>query len=115
MPTGATGKIKILAGVKQGYSFSPLLSNLILDDQLMNIVNSNIGIEVGGKHVESLAFADDLALIADNSGDMEVLFASKRQRANDKKCGSLQLLPGKARERRGRAKSGIWPPDIATS
>lgn len=50
-------------GVKQGDPLSPLVFNYIMDG-LLQTMPDHIGVRVGGKVVNALAFADDLVLVA---------------------------------------------------
>jgi len=54
----------ITAGVAQGCVLSPLFFIVCLDDLLKELQEGGLGIEVYMNILNSLAFADDLALVA---------------------------------------------------
>ena len=96
----STRKLKINAGVKQGCPLSPLLFNLIIDELIEELKETNIGIEIRGTLVGCMGFADDLVLIAEERVHMQILlekcktfFENKGLKANAGKCASLRVVP----------------------
>ena len=60
-------------GVKQGDNASPLCFNLFINHLICELKKCKIGIEVEGTIVNTLEYADGIALIAKNPHDMQVL------------------------------------------
>ena len=57
---------RVLTGVRQGCNLSPLLF-IVYMDHLLKGINWQGGIQLGGNVVSSLAYADDLVLMADSA------------------------------------------------
>ena len=57
-------KFGICNGTRQGSLLSPFLFNVYIADMLRHICDSGIGCNYGGKMINILAYADDLALLA---------------------------------------------------
>ena len=60
-------------GVRQGASSSPLLFNLIPEMLSRRLANRTEGIKSGDKVINSLLYADDLILLAENAQDLQSL------------------------------------------
>lgn len=95
-----TRKIRINAGVKQGCLLSPLLLNLILDELLEKLKQTEVGVKIGNSRICCMAFADDLVLITQERVHMQILlercktfFDNKDLQANAGKCASLRCIP----------------------
>ena len=74
MKTGFSGeRVKVDSGVKQGYILSPLLFNLFVYDLIGTLKKSGYGVNVGGEKVVCLAYADDIALLAETEQDLQNL------------------------------------------
>lgn len=102
-PGGTTRPINILRGVKQGDPMSPVLFNLVLDEWLRSLP-TEIGLQLGREKIASLAYADDLLLLAENKEDASYLlkrcikFMEKRGlKINPAKCVALtaRRIPAK--------------------
>ena len=92
-----TRKIKLNNGVKQGCPMSPLLFNLVMDELITNLEETNVGIDIDGAKINCLAFADDLVLMTENYLDMNILlkrcekfFKNTCLRVNASKCLSFR-------------------------
>lgn len=98
-------EIRHLRGIKQGDPLSPFLFNLVFDELICKLEQSNAGITIDqDTKLASLAFADDLLLLSDNVKDMSKLikhttdFLSERgMLLNTNKCVSLSVsvVPGR--------------------
>ena len=60
-------------GLKQGCLLSPILFNLYINDLVVKIKESCIGIPIGGENVCLLMYADDLVLLARNERDLQCM------------------------------------------
>ncbi len=72
-PGGPTDSFKISRGVKQGCPLSPLLFALFLEPCLRWLNSSGLGAEIGAMRIPVLAFADDLALVANTNSELQTL------------------------------------------
>lgn len=64
---GITESFKTRKGVMQGCVMSPLLFNLYIADLDKEMKNRNIGgVQIGNQRIWSLAYADDIVLLANN-------------------------------------------------
>ncbi|KAL0810833.1 hypothetical protein ABMA28_010143 [Loxostege sticticalis] len=68
-----TRAIKIEKGVRQGDSLSPKLFTLVLEDIFKNLRWENLGLEIEGKRLNNLWFADDIVLLTDNPIDLQTM------------------------------------------
>lgn len=57
-------------GVRQGGPLSPLLFILVMD-RVVEAAAPNLGVEMGAHCIHSIAYADDLILVAKNQGDLQ--------------------------------------------
>ena len=60
-------------GVKQGDNLSPTCFLTFINPLLGALKNTGIGVKIGPELVSVLAYADDLALLAENEGDLQKL------------------------------------------
>ena len=58
-------------GVKQGDSLSPVLFLIFVNDLAKELTRMNKGIDVNGKRVPILMYADDIVLLSDNEDDLQ--------------------------------------------
>ena len=101
--TWKSGRINIQRGILQGGTVSPILYNLATDP-LLRVLESQPGFAWGKdkfEGVSTLAFADDLALIADTREKAEVLLGIATRfyqdaglKLNVGKCAALRLSKG---------------------
>ena len=105
---GSTERIMIKSGVKQGCPLSPLLFNLVMDELVERMQESELGERLNEEHIAVMAFADDLVVISNNDYKMRKLLKivekfldEKGLRVNAKKCLSFKQVPTK----KGRAKN----------
>ena len=67
----------VSTGVKQGAILSPVLFNIVLDAVLKSSMRENLGVEIfsahGSKSITDMDYADDIALVGDNSTDLQSL------------------------------------------
>ena len=59
------------AGVGQGCVLSPTLFAIFINNLARAISESGVGIDVGGKKVAILLYADDIVIITDNAEDLK--------------------------------------------
>jgi hypothetical protein len=63
----------IQSGVRQGDNLSPTLFGLYVNDLIKNINNLNLGVVYGDAKISILAYADDIALIADSEENLQIM------------------------------------------
>lgn len=98
-------KVPMTTGVKQGDPVSPLLFNAVLDEAIQGL-DPETGFVVGGKRVNCLAFADDVALVAETHVGLQRLIDEFYHsllptglRPNPTKCATLSgIVDGKAKK-----------------
>ena len=64
---------KIKKGVCQGYILSPCLFNLYAEYIMWNagLYDSQAGIKIAGRNINSLRYADDITLMAEREEELE--------------------------------------------
>ena len=72
LQTGLSSNIKIKRGVRQGCILSPILFNLYTAI-IFRVINEVKGVNIGGKNVNNLRYADDTALTAESAPELQVL------------------------------------------
>ena len=66
-----TDWVDIENGVRQGCVMSPTLFNLYTEELAVRIKQANMGINIGEDKLGILMYADDMLLMAENSGDLQ--------------------------------------------
>ena len=86
-------------GVKQGCPLSPILFNIALEGLLRYLSESKAGYTLAGHSVNSLAYADDVCVLATSKADLQEVLDKCKGFANwaglvfnTRKCGSLCLV-----------------------
>ena len=85
--------------MKQGRPLSPILFNIVLEGLLRHLMSDNAGYQIAGCNINSLAYADDVCVVATKKSDMQSLLDQCMAFAewvgltfNAKKCGSLCMI-----------------------
>ena len=86
-------------GVKQGCPLSPILFNIVLESLLKYLATNKAGYTLAQDHYNSLAYADDVCVMASTKEGLQSLLDQCKEFAewaglayNVKKCGSLCLI-----------------------
>ena len=66
-----TDYFDVEVGVKQGCILSPTLFSIYINSMAKEINQSGIGIEVLGRKIAILLYADDIVLIAESTGELQ--------------------------------------------
>uniref|UniRef100_A0A183CIN3 Reverse transcriptase domain-containing protein n=1 Tax=Globodera pallida TaxID=36090 RepID=A0A183CIN3_GLOPA len=95
---GLTPEILIRAGVKQGCPLSPIIFNLGLEPIIRAIRCQGVGYKLHGSQTSVLAYADDLALVAESAAELQRMLDVTSKVAtweglsfNARKCATLDL------------------------
>jgi len=98
---GHTAPIPIRSGVRQGCPLSPIIFNLAIDSVVRAAAESDDGYPLHGSTWSALAYADDIALLAQTPEGMERVLASVEAEAasvglrfNPAKCATLHVGAG---------------------
>jgi hypothetical protein len=102
---GRNMEAKINKGVRQGCNLSPALFNMYMEEAIKEIEEQGIkGIKVNGEEINMIRFADDIAIVAENEGDLqnslntiEKVFQEYNMKVNKKKtkilvCGREKVV-----------------------
>ena len=71
--TGFTAPIPILAGVKQGCPLSPIIFNIAAEIMIRSVRSLPLGYTLHGVSHSILAYADDVAIVAESPADLQTL------------------------------------------
>lgn len=103
---GLSDPILVRAGVKQGCPLSPIIFNLGMEPLIRSITALKHGYRLGPERVSLLAFADDLALLAENEVALQTQLDTGCEVAEwsglhfkARKCASLHLSRGRGGQR----------------
>ncbi|CAG4931226.1 unnamed protein product [Parnassius apollo] len=95
---GFTDPIKLQSGVKQGCPLSPHIFNLTLEVVIRAMESTGEVIKIRNKRVTTLAYADDIAILADSPEGMRRLLNAAEEGArsvglvfNPAKCATLHM------------------------
>ncbi|XP_025262540.1 uncharacterized protein LOC112637315 [Camponotus floridanus] len=98
---GYTTPVLIRSGVRQGCPLSPIVFDLAIDSVLRAVTAVDVGFDLLGSRHSIVAYADDIALVADTPEGMRRLLAvaegaasSVGLRFNPAKCATLHLAAG---------------------
>lgn len=91
-------------GVRQGDPLSPLLFILVMD-KAVKAACPGIGAEIGGQHIDAIAYTDDLVLVAQNSEDLQLklegfcrALKGMGMSLNEKKSKAITILKDRRRK-----------------
>ena len=70
---GESKGVKLGRGVRQGCCLSPTLFNIYLESMIREFCDGRKGVRIGGKRIECIRFADDMALLAENQRDLGIM------------------------------------------
>ena len=92
---GTTGWFQIEKGVHQGYLLSPCLFNLYAEYIMQNVRlnESQAGIEIAGRNINNLRYANDFNLISESEEELKSLLMKVKE--ENEKAGlklSIQKL-----------------------
>ena len=78
---GTTGWFQIEKGVHQGYLLSPCLFNLYAEYIMQNVRlnESQAGIEIAGRNINNLRYADDFNLISESEEELKSLLMKVKE------------------------------------
>jgi len=79
---GYTAPISIRSGVRQGCPLSPIVFDFAIDSVLRAVTAIDAGFDLSGLRFSTLAYADDIALVADSPEGMRRLLAAAEDRAS---------------------------------
>ena len=70
-------------GVLQGCSLSPTLYNIYLEDSMKNYFLNMGGVNIGGRRIKYIRFADDMALLAEDERMLKNMLTALNDRCED--------------------------------
>ncbi|XP_046142799.1 uncharacterized protein LOC123988066 [Osmia bicornis bicornis] len=103
---GVTEPFWTARGVRQGCPLNPLLYNLLTADMEEKMSKGGGGgIKIGEKKIYTLAYADDVVLLAEEEGEMRAMMESLERYLDEKR---LELNQEKSKIMRFRKEAGRW-------
>lgn len=91
-------RIHINRGVKQGDPLSPYLFNMIIDELIVKLQNTNLGLPLGESRIACMCYADDLLLFGSTIKDTQEILkitakflGSRGLEINHKKCNATSV------------------------
>ena len=70
----STEWFELQAGVRQGCVMSPVLFSLFINGLARELKKRGQGVDIGGRRVQMLLYADDIALLAETPDDLQRMF-----------------------------------------
>ena len=70
-------------GVRQGCPLSPTLFNIYLEDLMKNCFLNAEGVNIGGRRIKCIRFADDVALLAEDERMLKNMLMELNERCED--------------------------------
>ena len=67
----STDWFELQAGVRQGCVMSPVLFSLFINGLARELKKRGQGVDIGGRRVQMLLYADDIALLAETPDDLQ--------------------------------------------
>ena len=90
----------IHTGLRQGWSHSPILFNLYINDLALKVKAVGEGIDIGGEKVCILLYADDIVLLSDNENGLQSMLdvlsvwcKANEMSVNSQKSNVVQFRP----------------------
>ena len=101
----STEWFELQAGVRQGCVMSPILFSLFINGLARELKEQGQGVDIGGRRVQMLLYADDIVLLAETPGDLQRMlqvvseYSQKwRFRVNPKKGKSEVMVFGRKKK-----------------
>ena len=75
--------IEMGRGLRQECPLSPTLFNIYLEDLMKNCFLSMVGVNIGGRRIKCIRFADDMAMLAEDERMLESMLMELNDRCED--------------------------------